>query len=440
MDAVERLGELLRDAGFGGAQHAALAEHPRLAQLVAFFGAEPVQPVAQARALLAPLALEELIEAGVVAVEGDEARARVMLAAISGAIVAGDLDGSWGTRDFVAGISPTGKAVAYATVRRPCATALDLGSGSGIQALLAARHADHVTAVDVNAHALDVARLGARLDGVRNITWVQGSWDEPVRGRQFDLVVCNPPVVISPAVVSLARDSELGGEGISRRIVRDAAALLADGGYATVLCNWTHAGEDWQATPRAWLRDSGCDALVLHFSSPDLVTYAMIGVGRAGQETAARVEQWVDYYAGEAIERIAIGAIVMRKRSGANWVRGVEAPSGPSAPGGEQLARMFAGGDVLAAGDEALLASRWVPVDGHRLEQSLVFDGAFTATAAVLTQPGLNVSARIDAQAAALVTAIDGRATVGELLAAYPAGRDAVVELIAKGFLVSAPA
>ena len=140
----------------------------------------------------------------------------------------------------MAPLSTSSKAVAYTTVRRPVRTALDLGTGSGIQALLAARHAERVVGVDVNPHALALADLSQRLNGVDNVDWVEGDWFEPVDGQRFDLVVANPPVVISPDNSLLARDSAIGGEELSRQIVRGCAEHLDEGGFATVFCNWAH--------------------------------------------------------------------------------------------------------------------------------------------------------------------------------------------------------
>ena len=64
--------------------------------------------------------------------------------------------------DHVLGVSPPARVLAWLTVREPVARALDLGTGNGHQALLAARHADHITAVDINPRALRFAALQRR--------------------------------------------------------------------------------------------------------------------------------------------------------------------------------------------------------------------------------------------------------------------------------------
>ena len=84
------------------------------------------------------------------------------------------------------------------------ARALDVGTGCGVQALHATRHADAVVATDVSARALAFARLTLALNGARAVDLRQGDLLEPARGEQFDLVVSNPPFVITPRTPSRA--------------------------------------------------------------------------------------------------------------------------------------------------------------------------------------------------------------------------------------------
>jgi len=78
----------------------------------------------------------------------------------------------------------------------PC-TVADLGTGSGAVALALAseRPRARVTASDISASALAVARANARRLGLGNVTFVQGSWFEPLQGGRFDLIVSNPPYI-----------------------------------------------------------------------------------------------------------------------------------------------------------------------------------------------------------------------------------------------------
>jgi release factor glutamine methyltransferase len=71
---------------------------------------------------------------------------------------------------------------------------LDLGTGSGVCALFAARHARRVVAVDINTAAVRCAGINAMLNHLEHrIELRHGDLFEPVRGERFDLVTFNPP-------------------------------------------------------------------------------------------------------------------------------------------------------------------------------------------------------------------------------------------------------
>ena len=75
---------------------------------------------------------------------------------------------------------------------------VDLGTGSGAIALSLAseRPGWQVTATDVSAEALAVARLNAEALSPKNrVQFLQGPWFEPLKGRSFDLIVSNPPYI-----------------------------------------------------------------------------------------------------------------------------------------------------------------------------------------------------------------------------------------------------
>jgi release factor glutamine methyltransferase len=124
--------------------------------------------------------------------------------------------------------------------RRTAAEVLDLGTGSGAIALAIAhdRPSSTVTATDISAAALGVARQNARQHELSNVTFLEGDWTAPVTGKRFDIIISNPPyvsagdshlqdLVAEPAVALTPGPSGLEAIEI---IASDCPAILADGG------------------------------------------------------------------------------------------------------------------------------------------------------------------------------------------------------------------
>jgi release factor glutamine methyltransferase len=122
---------------------------------------------------------------------------------------------------------------------------LDVGTGSGAIAVALAHELPEavVTAIDLFAAALSVARENAQRNGVaERVRFLEGDLLEPVAGEQFDMVVSNPPYVANADRESLAvevRDYEPGqalfagtdGLDVYGRLIPQAFAALAPGGY-----------------------------------------------------------------------------------------------------------------------------------------------------------------------------------------------------------------
>src|SRR5207342_3276881 len=155
--------------------------------------------------------------------------------------------------DHVPGVHRPSVALAHLTVRGQGERALDLCTGNGIQAILLAAHAERVVATDVNVRALAYAAFNAALNGVGNVETRRGSFFEPVEGEQFDLVVANPPYVVSPESAYLFRDGGMSGDAVSEHVVRATPAALAPGAFASVLIAWALDPDDPAERPRRWL-------------------------------------------------------------------------------------------------------------------------------------------------------------------------------------------
>jgi len=120
-------------------------------------------------------------------------------------------------------------------------TILDIGTGSGaIAVTLALETEARVTATDISAPALQIAKANARHLAAL-VDFLQCDLGSALRDRSFDLVVSNPPYVAESARVALqaeVRDHEpqlalfAGPDGLEiyRRIIPEAARLLKPGG------------------------------------------------------------------------------------------------------------------------------------------------------------------------------------------------------------------
>lgn len=114
------------------------------------------------------------------------------------------------------------------------AQVLDLGTGSGVCAVFAARHARHVVAVDINRAAVRCAAINAQLNQVEaRIECRHGDLFAPVAGRRFDTVFFNPPFIVgTPAS---PQDFAWRGNDVAVRFAAGLAAHLAPRGRAYLL-------------------------------------------------------------------------------------------------------------------------------------------------------------------------------------------------------------
>jgi SAM-dependent methyltransferase len=360
-----------------------------------------------------------------------------------------------GHADHVPGVHRPSVALAHLTVRGERERALDVGTGNGIQAILLAAHAERVVATDVNARALAYASFNAALNGVRNVETRHGSFFEPVAGEQFDLVVANPPYVVSPESAYLFRDSGLRGDAVSEQVVRAAPAVLAPGGFASILIAWALEPDDPAARPRSWLEGSGCDAFVLHTSTDDPIETATVwnrDLLDRPEAYADALDRWLAYYSELGIEHLGYACLVLRKRADGRegWLEPQHLPRAALRPASRHVRRLFETHDRLAeiGSDEALLGQRLRVVDDAVVTQDTRFaDGRWQSESlTVRLEAGLPFSAELDAPTARLLRELDGSKTLRVALAAVTddeAGHETGIalarQMLEVGFLELAP-
>ena len=175
-------------------------------------------------------------------------------------------------------------------------SALDLCTGTGALALVAAEEGASATAIDISRRAVLNVRLNGLVNGLR-IRALRGDLFEPVAGEQFDVIVTNPPYVPAPnerlpdSGLDRAWQAGLNGRLLIDRICASVAPHLRPGG-AVLIVQSTINGED--ETCRL-LAHVGLDADVVYREhgefgplmtrmAPELEQRGLIAVGERTEE------------------------------------------------------------------------------------------------------------------------------------------------------------
>ena len=238
--------------------------------------------------------------------------------------------------DHVLGIGRAGLTLAALTPRKPVETALDLGVGCGIQTLYLLRHVRQVVATDISTRALEFTAFNVALAGVDSarVQLRQGNLLEPVAGQRFDLIVSNPPFVITPpsvrqAGLPLMEYRDAGGP-ILPALVRGLEDHLNPDGVAVMLGNWEHReGTSWRTSVNQWIGKS-LDAWIIQREVQDPVEYAAMWLRdggltpeRSGVAFENALAAWQEDFDSRQVSGVGMGYLVFHAPGA------VGAPSGP---------------------------------------------------------------------------------------------------------------
>jgi methylase of polypeptide subunit release factors len=442
--AATRLGSALRDVGYSesgvyrqlgedaysrGEEDVPADERrlpgDRLSTAIRLFFLQRPVAVRDAQIALGREAVDALEAAGLAEI-GEEVVPRVRILPIGKLLIAADgyAQGD-DPPDYVAVYTPTSRLCDSLTPRPHVARALDVGTGSGIHALLAAAHAEHVVATDVNPRALAFTTLNAALNRVANVECRQGSLFEPVAGETFELITCNAPYVVSPETRWAYRDSGFRADEVSERAVREAAAHLADGGYATLLVSWLADDEDApDERAFAWVAASGCDGWILPGWDADPLSHASTWNTHLTDDPdalARTLDEWTAYFDALGVRWISEGAVLLHKKEG-----GGEARVDPIEPdeveeADEQIQRAFAMRARLAQveRDDELLDLPLSLELSCRLERELEPDEDEAPTvveARIQLSEGTFTELDVPAGVLDVVASLDGGSTLREVI------------------------
>jgi HemK-related putative methylase len=111
---------------------------------------------------------------------------------------------------------------------------LDVGTGSGVAAIFAARRGSRVLGVDISPDAVRCARINVLLNELEDCVEIrQGNLFEPADGELFDLVLFNPPFF--RGTPRAAWEFAWRSDDILDRFARDLKNVLAPGGRALMI-------------------------------------------------------------------------------------------------------------------------------------------------------------------------------------------------------------
>ena len=374
--------------------------------------------IEKAERLFHPQMLDTMINCGLLSQEKGEVKSLFQAQPYQGMILFSDYYQWEHSNDYVLPIGPAGHYLANLTIRRKVNSALDLGCGCGIQALLAARHSAHVIATDINPRALALTRLNSALNGFKNIETLEGRYFEPLQGKNFDLILANLPYVITPENRHVYSDVDQPGNLSIHKWLIEIPNHIQEGGFAHVLVNWVHRiDEAWWLPLRQTLTDSHSDTWLIYTASKQPGEYANIWIDQQTRNDPVKFKKtkraWLKWYRSNHIPQIALGAIVLRRRTSTdNWFQAVQAKKNLEGSAGDQFQRLFAIHDFLTSPNPSnlLLDKIIISVDME------ILPNKEEKRCLVSQLKGLRLEAEIQPVTSALLHRLDGHTSLRSIL------------------------
>lgn len=381
--------------------------------------------------------------------------------------------------EHVLGIGGASLTLAASIHRAPVQRALEIGTGCGIQLLHLLDHAEHVVATDLSRRALDFTRFNLvlnaaalRLDpkdlGAR-VELVQGSLLEPVAGRRFDLIVSNPPFVVTPRPQDeqvegryTYRDGGRAGDLLMAELIAALPEHLADSGTAQLLGNWEIQDQEaWDARPRLWCSafDAEVDAWFIQRDRQDSAEYAETwlrdaSTQREPQSYRRRYAEYLEDFGSRSVRAVGFGMIFLRRRAAeagaiSPWRRFEELTGAVEQPLGPVLGATAARAEAAARDPQAVLDAVLTVAADVTEERHQRFGAVHPEVILARQGAGLRRSRAVSSAGAGLLGAADGEYQAAALLTAVAALmadesqedlqqalRTEILELYVEGYLI----
>ena len=199
------------------------------------------------------------------------------------------------------------------TPRWAAGRALDLGTGSGIQALVTASSSARVEGFDLNPRAIDFSNFNASLNGCTSrCSFRVSDLYEAAEGQRYDLILSNPPWVPAPeGDIHLFRGGGVTGEELVERICRGLAEHLESRGRAVLYVEYPRLkGQNYLERVRGWLGSGPWGLFLLHRAHYSTVEY-VAGHTCGHYQPECDFEKWCQSYLAQGIEGVSAGMLVV---------------------------------------------------------------------------------------------------------------------------------
>lgn len=334
--------------------------------------------------------------------------------------------------------------------RSRCESLLDLCSGTGVAALIAAaQYADQAHAYDIAPRSTHFAEFAKRLNGLSNFTTGAGDLFEPAGGATFDRIVAHPPYV--PALESkwIFYSGGEDGEHVTRRMIEQLPRYLRPRGtlYCLAMAS-DRKGRPLEDRVREWLGSEHAefDIAVVVRRSLDPHEFAFDSLVRSDDPGMAR--KWKELFEAREIVALSYAMIMVQRHAAGRQPFTVRRQTGSKTGRAEHewLLDWESQSDPIAVLQMRLQASEHCVLQtSNRLEAS---DWEPVSYSLATSEP-FRMEMKIDPWIAYLLTRCDGSKTVNEIFAELKAEEiihadtplpdfiQVVTTLVSGGFLMS---
>ena len=314
---------------------------------------------------------------------------------------------------------------------------LDLCGGCGPHAIFAGQFSESVTSTDSNPRAKQFVDFNSALNGIENIQAVTGDLFAAIPADKYNLILCNPPFVISPSTTDGFRDNKFELDHLLYKILCEAPRHLEEGGFFQTTCEWVQIrGEEWTERLKNWLKDNGCDAWIIEANCQAPESYASNRLKETSPDQSAdseALDQYIKYFNNKSVEAIRGGLIFLRRRAGANWQVISTLQKKPTRSLSSEIKQGFQTHDLLYSdvNDQTLLGAKLCVPEGLQLYASSSWDTNQWAldTMTIENACGLYSKVSIDETMQTLISSFNGAAPVQRVLESFALTMEIPVEM-----------